>query len=103
MNIDREHWTGKAEEEAAYLSNAHQRLTHAEKSYSDATKDLTSKPHSENKFAKVNLGTRFSSALPEWVKKNTNPTEQGIKENDGMYKKVFETVTIYWYEQCTIK
>ena len=49
------------------------------------------------------VGKRFTSALPEWVKNNTNPSKLDVKEKYGMFKKLFETVTLYWCEKCTNK
>ena len=52
---------------------------------------------------KVNYGKLFSGPLPEWIKSNTHPTNLKVKEKEGMYTKVLETIIFYWCEKCMVK
>ena len=71
--------------------------------YSDAEKQSASQPHKENKFAKVNYGKHYIGKLPEWITKNTKPSQLGVTQNDGMFAKTLGELTFYWCEKCLTK
>ena len=71
--------------------------------YSDAAKKSASQPHKDHKFAKANYGKRYNGKLPEWITKNTNPLQLGVKQNDGMFTKTLGELNFYWCEKCLTK
>ena len=71
--------------------------------YSDAAKNSASKPHKENKFAKINYRKSFEGKLPEWVKGNTHPIKLDVKKEDGMYTKTLGPIVFYWCKKCKVE
>ena len=79
------------------MHDKHKKLSKV--SYSDAANNSASKPHKENKFAKVNYEKSFEGKLPKWVKGNTHPIKLDIKKEDGMYTTTLGPIVLYWCEK----
>ena len=85
------------------MSNTYENKKLSKVTYSDTAKKSALQPHKEHKFAKVNCGKRHTGKLPEWITKNTNPSQLGVTQNDGMFTKTLGELTFYWCEKCLTK